>query len=584
MDFNEEVIKQWHPIKNGSLIINQFSKSSKQKVWWLCDKKCNEGCLHEWEATIGDRIIKNSGCPYCSGRNTCIHNSIVYKHPDITKQWHPTKNVGVKPEQFRESSGVKVWWLCDKQCSEGCLHEWESVISGRTRGNGCQFCSGKQLCIHESIVHTHPNLLNEWHPTKNIDIKPEQFRAGCNKKVWWLCDKKCSEGCLHEWEAVISSRIQRGNIKGRDCPFCCIPQQKKCSHNSIVYTNSNIALQFHPTKNGSLNVINIINGSHQKVWWLCEKQCKEGCKHEWEAVVRDRINDNNGCPYCSGRNTCIHDSIVDTHNNLIAEWHPSKNSNIKPEQFRAGSNQKVWWLCDKKCSEGCLHEWEAIIYSRTSREDGCPFCCNKNICIHNSIYTSYPNLVEEWHPTKNGSLKPEQFSFGSGEKIWWKCNINKSHEWLSRIADRTTANQGCPLCSGRKTEKKLYDELIKYYPLLKQQFKVEWCKNKNKLPYDFALEEDKIIIELDGLQHFYDIKYFKSNHKEQIIIDKYKMKCATENGFSVIRILQRDVWTNSYEWLIELKLQIEKIKQEKQIQIIYMCKNNEYEIFINSMF
>ena len=60
MDFNEEVIKQWHPIKNGSLIINQFSKSSKQKVWWLCDKKCNEGCLHEWEATIGDRIIKRN--------------------------------------------------------------------------------------------------------------------------------------------------------------------------------------------------------------------------------------------------------------------------------------------------------------------------------------------------------------------------------------------------------------------------------------------------------------------------------------------------------------------------------------------
>ena len=270
---------------------------------------------------------------------------------------------------------------------------------------------------------------------------------------------------------------------------------------------------------------------------------------------------------------------MDFNEDMIKQWHPTKNGDLKLNQFTKGSNKKVWWLCDKKCSEGCLHEWEAIIYSRTSREDGCPFCCNKNICIHNSIYTSYPNLVEEWHPTKNGSLKPEQFTFGSGEKIWWKCNINKSHEWLSRIADRTTANQGCPLCSGRKTEKKLYDELIKYYPLLKQQFKVEWCKNKNKLPYDFAFEEDKIIIELDGLQHFYDIKYFKSNHKEQIIIDKYKMKCATENGFSVIRILQRDVWTNSYEWLIELKLQIEKIKQEKQIQIIYMCKNHEYDIF-----
>ena len=91
------------------------------------------------------------------------------------------------------------------------------------------------------------DMIKQWHPTKNGDLKLNQFTKGSNKKVWWLCDKKCSEGCLHEWDAVISSRVQRGNIKGRGCPFCCVPQHKKCIHNSIVYTNSNIALQFHPS-------------------------------------------------------------------------------------------------------------------------------------------------------------------------------------------------------------------------------------------------------------------------------------------------------------------------------------------------
>ena len=57
------------------------------------------------------------------------------------------------------------------------------------------------------------------------------------------------------------------------------------------------------------------------------------------------------------------------------------------------------------------------------------------------------------------------------------------------------------------------------------------------------------------------------------------MKCATENGFSVIRIFQPDVWNDTYDWLIELKLQIENIKNENIVQIIYMCKNNEYDIF-----
>jgi hypothetical protein len=31
------------------------------------------------------------------------------------------------------------------------------------------------------------------------------------------------------------------------------------------------------------------------------------------------------------------------------------------------------------------------------------------------------------------------------------------------------------------------------------------CKNKTYLPFDFVLEENKIIIELDGIQHFEQI-------------------------------------------------------------------------------
>ena len=35
-------------------------------------------------------------------------------------------------------------------------------------------------------------------------------------------------------------------------------------------------------------------GSHQKVWWKCEKG------HEWQAIIQSR-NKGSGCPYCSGR-------------------------------------------------------------------------------------------------------------------------------------------------------------------------------------------------------------------------------------------------------------------------------------------
>ena len=57
------------------------------------------------------------------------------------------------------------------------------------------------------------------------------------------------------------------------------------------------------------------------------------------------------------------------------------------------------------------------------------------------------------------------------------------------------------------------------------------------------------------------------------------MKCANENGFSVIRILQKDVYHNNYDWLTELIDNIEKNTNENRVQNIYMCKKNEYKDF-----
>ena len=57
------------------------------------------------------------------------------------------------------------------------------------------------------------------------------------------------------------------------------------------------------------------------------------------------------------------------------------------------------------------------------------------------------------------------------------------------------------------------------------------------------------------------------------------MKCSNENSFSIIRILQKDVYYNKYDWLSELCKNIEKITNEKTVQNIYMCKNNEYKDF-----
>ena len=92
------------------------------------------------------------------------------------------------------------------------------------------------------------------------------------------------------------------------------------------------------------------------------------------------------------------------------------------------------------------------------------------------------------------------------------------------------------------------------------------------------MEENKIIIELDGLQHFEQVSNW-SSPEETHLNDVYKMKCANENGYSVIRILQEDVFYDTYDWLTELRDDIEKIKSDQRVQNVYMGKYNEYSIF-----
>ncbi len=62
----------------------------------------------------------------------------------------------------------------------------------------------------------------------------------------------------------------------------------------------------------------------------------------------------------------------------------------------------------------------------------------------------YPRLVAEWHPNKNGSLKPEDVSHSSAKRIWWKCPHGSDHEWSTPPSKRTVNNGGCPFCSHKR--------------------------------------------------------------------------------------------------------------------------------------
>ena len=56
-------------------------------------------------------------------------------------------------------------------------------------------------------------------------------------------------------------------------------------------------------------------------------------------------------------------------------------------------------------------------------------------------------MLELWHPEKNGELNPANIAPGSKKIFWWRCS--QGHSWEASACS-VKAGTACPYCSGRK--------------------------------------------------------------------------------------------------------------------------------------
>ena len=87
--------------------------------------------------------------------------SVAEEKPELVAQW--ARSNPISPDKVSCGSHLKVRWVCAKG------HEWEAMINSRKR-NGCPYCSGKAVLKgYNDLATTHPDLANEWHPSRNGD-------------------------------------------------------------------------------------------------------------------------------------------------------------------------------------------------------------------------------------------------------------------------------------------------------------------------------------------------------------------------------------------------------------------------------
>ena len=527
-----ELVKEWHPTKNGDLSPFDVSYGSGKKVWWICSKG------HEWEAVICNRVI-GRGCPVCTGKRTLVgYNDLFTLRPDIAKQWHTTKNNNLTPQDVTVKSNKKVWWKCEQG------HEWQAIVADRTSGKGCPICAGKKtLAGFNDLATLYPEIAKQWNFLKNGELNPQNVTAGSNKNVWW----KCRKG--HEWRANIVDRVN-----GNGCPYCSGRFAIE-GENDLSSLFPSLVNEWDFEKNGSLYPQNVKPKSNKKVWWKCEQG------HSWQATVLDRVN-GSGCPRCQSESkTSFPEQAIlyylskffQAENRYKLDkkeidiylpqykigieydglyFHNSPESEKREKAKKAALNAKGVRLIRIKESNVNERNIDDVIYYTPSHDytnlnntikvlfiliddiAGTAYANKvsidivrdrieiyekyKQIIKENSLATKCPEIASEWNYPRNGTLIPKMFSFASSQRVWWKCD--KGHEWEAIISNRTTQGIGCPFCAGKKVLVG-FNDLATVNPIIASQ----WHPTKNGLltPNDVTLNSNKKVWWICAKGHSY---------------------------------------------------------------------------------
>jgi hypothetical protein len=260
------------------------------------------------------------------------------------------------------------------------------------------------------LSETHPELAAEadgWDPTKVF------ARIGTGRKFKW----KCAKG--HLYDATLGNRVQHKS----DCPYCS-GHKVLAGFNDLATTHPKLA-----ESADGWDPMTVSAGSHKMVNWLCIQG------HSFSAIIKSRVrNVDGGCPICDNKKVLVGFNDLATTHPLIAQ----QADGWDPTTAVAGSNRNVSWRCELG------HTWLTSPNKRTGRGDTCPICSSHELLVgFNDLATTHPTIAQEadgWDPTT--------IFAGNNRKYRWKCPVG--HSYPSSPNGRTSAENGCPICSNQK--------------------------------------------------------------------------------------------------------------------------------------
>jgi len=128
---------------------------------------------------------------------------------------------------------------------------------------------------------------------------------------------------------------------------------------------------------------------------------------------------------------------------LARQLDPLLNNGITADMVCAFSHKLMTWGCETDPS----HTYVAEVNTRTRKGAGCSICGPK-IDPERSLLALRPDVARYWHAELNGSLRPDNVTYGSNRTAFWICRTNSSHTYQTTVTVRCKSYGECRECQG----------------------------------------------------------------------------------------------------------------------------------------
>jgi very-short-patch-repair endonuclease len=404
---------------------------SKHRAWWRC-----ENCKQSYRCGIEAKIVLNAQCKVCRGLPL-----LGDEFPRLRTLFDEKRN-RVPLDSVIRGTHKRYWFICDS-CGVSRRKVFKQVVAALAAGTPCcrhcYFHGGadrvqatrvrRMLKERGSLKDRFPHIAAEWDATRNPD-GPENYLAESGARAFWVC------AAGHRWSAIIRDRL-----RGRGC--------RKCGQHISQYEKRIVTELKALGINAEWNAR--VDNTECDVLLLSNRIVIEADGFPWHddeaAVGRERRKEQvlrkHGLTVIRWRDS----QLRHRKRRSVTYQHEGDNGDSLKRLFRmmlaygtfsAAERAAVLGYCRE--AAGFVAEAEFQALQRTTA----------TALFRTSFAAARPELVCEWSD-RNLPLRPDQIARGAKRKVWWRCRVNRTHEWEAAVKDR--ARHGCPQC-WRERQKK----------------------------------------------------------------------------------------------------------------------------------